>query len=227
MRRQHALRAREQRRQEPVQRPNAAQLELGVERLDADADERRQRVRGESLRHLFRGGFGVAVFLGVGPRAVTVLEVDPVVLDRLVVQLVDDAAVQVVRRVAVQVREPERAGERAGVGRVLLQRAQRGRAHARGDVALEQVRAAIHGVNGLAVAALAGVGCGELTVRVGETRDDVARLLLGQCGRHRALPGSRAAECRRRPAPGKTEARRTWRVARARPRSARSGCVGA
>ena len=83
----------DQRGDEEIERSERAPLELLAQRLDADADEGRQRVLPETQRHLLGRRSGVGVFLGVGPVAVAVLEVDAEVLDRLVAQLLDDARV--------------------------------------------------------------------------------------------------------------------------------------
>ena len=68
---------------------------------------------------------GVAVLLVVRAVAVAVLEVDAEVLDRLALQLLDDARVDRSARAAI---EAERRGERRRVRRVLVERAQRERA---------------------------------------------------------------------------------------------------
>jgi hypothetical protein len=62
-------------------------MKLARHGLDADADERRQRGGLQAGGDLERGGARVAVFFGVRPRAVAVLEVDAEVFDRLAPQL--------------------------------------------------------------------------------------------------------------------------------------------
>src|SRR6185312_5648239 len=92
------------------------------ERLDADAEERRQGAEGEAARDLRAGGDRVVVLLVVGAIAVAVLEVDPEVLDRLAPELLDDALVHLVGEVR---RDTDRLRELAGRRRGLVQDAQR------------------------------------------------------------------------------------------------------
>ena len=88
--RQPSPRRARERRDEDVERAQAARVQLLRHRLDADADERRQRSRRQPPR-LPRRPLRVAVFFGVGPDAVAVLEVDAEVFDRLARELFDDA----------------------------------------------------------------------------------------------------------------------------------------
>ena len=96
--RQLAAGLREQRGDEDVERANAARAQVFVQRLDADADERRQRTRREAARHFRRARGGVAIFLGVGAVAVAVLEIEPEIFHRLAPQLLDDAGVDLLRQ---------------------------------------------------------------------------------------------------------------------------------
>ena len=87
-------------------RAQAAPLQLLAQRLDADADERRQRAVRQPRRDLVGRGLRVAVLFVVGAVAVAVLEVDAEVLDRLARQLVDDARVDAVGEARDRARSP-------------------------------------------------------------------------------------------------------------------------
>ena len=141
-------------RQEEIEGPEAAALQLVAERLDPDADRRRQRAGLRCPRRPRRPPLRVLVLLGVGAVAEAVLEVDPEILDRLARQLVDDARVDARARASAS--RPERRGERRRVGRVLLQRAQRDRAELLRRVGLEQMRAAVDDVHRLPRGGVAG-----------------------------------------------------------------------
>ncbi len=98
------------------------------------------------------------ILLGVGAAPVPVLEIDAVVLDRLALQLLDDARVDPRSQ---RLREPDRGGEGVRVRRVLGQRVERQRAELAGDVGAEEVRAAVDRVDGLALRRLPGVATRE------------------------------------------------------------------
>ena len=88
------------------------------QRLDADADERRQHAGlSSAARHGLRGGDGVSVFFVVGPVAVAVLEVDAVVLDRLALELGEGPFPDALRESFV--RQAEAGGQVARVGEML------------------------------------------------------------------------------------------------------------
>ena len=161
-----------QRREEHVQRADGARLQLVGERLDADADERRQRARLHALRHLLRGSGGVPVLLGIGPVPVAVLEVDPEILDRLVLQLLRHAPID---RRGERLRElpAKRFREQLGRRGVLLQRPQGDDAQLLCRVGLEEMGAAIDGLHRLARGRLAGEDAREVQVRVVEGPDNV------------------------------------------------------
>ncbi len=132
-------------------------MQLFRHRLDPDADERRQHSRrvtgGDFLGYRLR----VAVLFGVGPDAVAVFEVDAEVLDRLARELVDDPRADRSGEPGLVGRKRERAGERTGVRRVLVENRARDRADLRRRISLEEVRAAIQAVHGLAIAALSRI----------------------------------------------------------------------
>ena len=95
-----------------------------------------------------RRGVGVAVLLGVGPVAVAVLEVDAEVLDRLARRASRRRARRMVARER-RSRQAERRAKSAGVGRVLVQRRSASAPEPRRRVGLEQVRAAVDGMDRL------------------------------------------------------------------------------
>ncbi len=146
----------DQRRDEDIQRPQAACVEFLRQRLDADADERRQGAGGKALGHFLGDRTGVAVLFLVNAVAVAVLEIDPKVLHRLATKLVGDTRANG-GRVHVS-RQVERARERFAVTRVLVQGRQRHCTELAGGIRTEQVRSAIHGVNRLTVVPLSGKG---------------------------------------------------------------------
>ncbi len=121
----------EQAREEQVERSQAARRQLGAERLDADADARRQCAGGETVGDCVRREPRKVILLCVGPRAEAVLEIDAEVLDRLALQLVDDARMNAVGEREV---EPEGLRQRRRGWRVLVERLERGRAELLRDI---------------------------------------------------------------------------------------------
>ena len=138
----------EQRVDEDLQRARAARLPLGAERLDPDAEERRQQPLGETARHLARGGHGGRVLVGVGARAVAVLEVDAEVLDRLAPQLGEHALVHREGEPGLRALPPqsrrvalEGGAQRRGVGRARRRRTSpRARSRRRGRAPRRRAR---------------------------------------------------------------------------------------
>src|SRR5207244_10078699 len=135
------------------QRADAPPHQLLRERLDADADERRERAVLHAGGDFARGGGGVAVLLVVGTVAVSVLEVDAEVFHRFAAKLLDDARVNRLRLRAI---DADGGRERRAVRRVLLKRAQRELAQLLRRVGLEQLRAAVDRVHRLARGRVAG-----------------------------------------------------------------------
>ena len=89
---------------EQVERAEAARVQLARHRLDPDADERRQRAGDHAGRDFPGRRLRVAIFLGVGPRAIAVLEIEAKILHRLAFQLREHA-------------RADRFGQRGIVGR--------------------------------------------------------------------------------------------------------------
>ncbi len=102
--------------------------------------------------------YGMPVLLGVRPDAVSVLEVDAEVLDRLARQLVDDAAANGLGQRALVRRQSERRCERRRVWRVLIEHGARDHADSCSGVGLEEVRTAVDAVDGLPVAGFTRIG---------------------------------------------------------------------
>ena len=95
----------------------------------------------------FDGGrFRVSVFFSIRAIAVAVFEVEPEVLDWFPTQLLGDAAMH---PLCGRGFDSQDGRERGGIRRVLLEDAQRGDAQARRGVSLEQVSAAVDGVDWL------------------------------------------------------------------------------
>ena len=140
-----------------IERARGAGARRGGERFDSYADERRERARGETFGELAPDRLCMRVFLVVRPRAVAVLEVDSVVLDRLPAELLGDALAHGLRergglrrrRAHLVTGELERAGERDRVGRVTIERRERDAPELFGGVVTEEMRAAIHRVDRL------------------------------------------------------------------------------
>jgi hypothetical protein len=167
------------RRHEQVQRAQAARRQLLAERLDADADERRQRPGRHSLHHLERRRAGVAVLLLVGAVPVAVLEVDPEVLDRLALQLGANPLVDRPRQVPDRVDAGDR-GELERVGAVLVHGPQRDCAQLRRRVRLEQVSPAVHRVDRLTASGLERVALHDQLVRPAQPPEQLRQRRLRQ-----------------------------------------------
>ena len=179
----------DERPHEQVEGAERAAAQLIAQRLDADPDEGRERALAHAARYLLGAGLGVSVLLGVGAVAVAVLEVDSVVLDRLALQLLDDARVHGARE-GLRSLQSDRARERSGIGRVLIERAHRRGPELCRDVGGEQVRAAVDGMDRLAVGAVSGVGFGEPSVRSAQPVQQLSRVSGIENGIHGLLPGS-------------------------------------
>ena len=179
---QPPVRRAEQLGEEDVERAQRARREVARQRLDADADERRQRAGDQARGGLLRGLRGVVVFLVVGAVAVTVLEVDAEVLDSLAVQLLAYALEHLRREVAA---DADRLAERVGIGRVGIERAQRELAELLRCLRGEQVRTAVDRVHGLARAGVAGIAPVEARLRAVDAVESLDELLVGNRGAYR------------------------------------------
>jgi hypothetical protein len=141
-----------QRGDEAIERAQAPRLQLCRHRLDPDADERRQGAVLQPGGHLLRRRDGMAVLFGVRTVTVAVLEIEPVVLDRLGAELVDDAGANRCREgdgVAVGRVQVERRRKRWRIGRIFLQRRRCQRPELRRGIGPEQMRAAVDRVHRL------------------------------------------------------------------------------
>ena len=161
VRRQSSARGTDERRHEQVERAQAARVQFVRHRLDPDADEWRQRASLETGGDLLSDRYGMRVLFGIRPDAVSVLEVDAEVLDRLARQLVDDAAANSLGQRALVRTQSERSGKRRRVGRVLLEHGSCDRAYSCGGVGLEEMRTTIDAVDGLPVAGFTGIGAAD------------------------------------------------------------------
>jgi hypothetical protein len=152
--RQGAPRPGRQGGDEDVESAQAAPEQLTRERLDANADEGRERAAGHPVGDGFGGADGIAVLLGIGAVAVAVLEVDAVVFHRLALQLGEHAGVDAIGQ---GLGHAEGVRERVGVGRVLAHGPQGQGPELAGRVGLEELRAAVHRVDGLTGGRVAGM----------------------------------------------------------------------
>src|SRR5262249_57633088 len=96
VRRQDGAALFEQPGEEQIEGPQAASLQLLGQRLDADADRRRQLTVAQSRGHFAGGDLREAVLFLIGPVAEAVLEIDAEVFDRLARELVDEPPVDAV-----------------------------------------------------------------------------------------------------------------------------------
>ncbi len=115
------------------------------------------------------------VFLGVGANAIAVFVVDPVILDRLALQLVADALVHCLGETDVAVvahGQTDRLGQRARVGRVLVHRTQGDLAELWDGIGGEELGAAIHRVDWLPSTRFSRVAAGEVSVDGLQPRHD-------------------------------------------------------
>ncbi len=167
-------------RHEEVESADRARLHLVGEGLDADADRMRKRAGGEPRRDFHRRRKGVAILLGVGSDAVAVLEVDPVILDGLPLELLQDARIDDRRK---PFREPDRAAEFGRGGRKVLQRALGQGPHLRRRVGLEDLSSSVDRVDRLAAEGLARVTPGELGIDFLQPRAQGVEKLRREGGR--------------------------------------------
>ena len=170
------LRTLRQRGEEQVQGAQRAATLLGGEGLDPDPDERRERAFREALGAFLARRPGVAVLLRVGTDAVAVLEIDAEVFHRLALQLLLDPAVDDLGDAGI---DSDRLREGGGVRRVLRERLEGEVSELSGRVALEQVRAAVDRVHGLAGPGLAGGVAREIFLLCFQAGAEVAESLIG------------------------------------------------
>ena len=122
------------------------------------------------------------VLFGVRTIAVSVLEIDPEILDRLARQLFDQPRVEAVRRPRVRSPTQPPASRRR---RVLVERPQGHRAQLLRRIGGEEMRAAVDGVHGLARGRIAGIAIGNGLVGCGQRRCEfVQRRGCEACLRH-------------------------------------------
>src|SRR5207253_4231182 len=166
-------------RQEDVERAQRSRRELAAQRLDPDPDEGTERAGLQPLGAFLSGLGGVAVLLGVAADSVAVLEIDAEVLHRFALQLLLDPRVDDLGDAGI---DPDRLRESGGVRRVLRERLEREVSELLRGVALEQVRATVDGVYGLAGPGLARIVARERILLRLQARADLAEGLLGEGG---------------------------------------------
>jgi hypothetical protein len=143
------FRGLDQRRDEDGEGPQTARVQLSRERLDANADERRQRAGLHGGGDFKRRRLGVPVLFGIRPDAVTVFEVQPIVLDRFAFELVDHASADGLRKSRKSRRKPHDLGQRLRRWCKCIEGGERVAAGSLGRIARKGVGGADEGVNRL------------------------------------------------------------------------------
>ena len=175
-----------QRAHKKIERADAAVAQFRRERLEPDADKRRQRTFAESLGHFLGGKLRVLVLFRIGTISVAVLEINPEILDRLAPQFFQHAAVdrlghpggaifepQFFRRFGelplgrggllagfwkrLRPRQSDRARKSERIRREFPERREGHIAQPPGNAGAKQMRAAVHDVNRLAASRFARV----------------------------------------------------------------------
>src|SRR5439155_23347901 len=126
--------------------------ELAAQPPDPDPAEGTERARLQPLGAFLSGLSRVAILLGVAADPVAVLEIDAEVLHGFAFQLLLDPRVDDLGDAGI---DPDRLREGGGGRRVLRQGLEREVSELLRGVALEQVRATVDGVHGLASPGLA------------------------------------------------------------------------
>ena len=115
------------------------------------------------------------ILLGVWADAIAVFVVDPEILDRFALQFVADALVHCLGEPEVAVvaqGQTGRLGQRVGIGRVLVHRAQGELTELWDRIGGEELGAAIHGMNWLPSTRFSRVAAGEVSVDGLQPRHD-------------------------------------------------------
>jgi hypothetical protein len=131
-----------------VEGPQAAPLELFVQRFDADADRRRQRPGAEARGHFVRGDLRVAVLLMIGPAAKPSSKSMRKSSTGSRASLSRTRAVDAIGRCGLGADGRRQGG---GVRGVLVERPERHRPELLRRIGLEEVRAAVDRVYRLAL----------------------------------------------------------------------------
>ena len=163
---------------------DAAVADGGFHALHADAHVGGGGAVLEGLGDQAGGAGGGGVLLGVGARAVAVLEVDAQVLDGLALQLGAHAVVHGPARSSAM---PRTLGEGGGVRGVFVEGGERLVAPGADGARVEDVTGYVDGVDGLAGAGVARVAAGELLVDRGEGGADLLADGAGEARRHLLL----------------------------------------
>lgn len=166
--------------QEQIESPEAAALLFLAEGLDANADAGRDRATGDGVRQFAGGRHRESIFLVIGPMTEAVLEVNPEVFDGLVRQLGKHAKPHALADAGI---DAHCVAKRLRSRRIFLQRAKGERSKFSGEIDLEQVGAAVHGMYRLPLDERAGVGVEHSPVSVVHRVEE---------GVHRALGDRRA-----------------------------------
>src|SRR6185437_14701102 len=159
----------------------------------ADPDPPRQRSGGHRHRDLARRGHRVSVLLVVVARAVAVLEVDAIVLDRFALQLLAHLRPHPSGEAARL--DPERLLKPRRVAGVGIEGCERELAEPRHDAGAEEMRSAEYGVDRL-------TGLGHQACSLTEASKSGCRKVIADgCGRSNGLPAPACRSCAsRRPA---------------------------
>jgi len=183
--RQTSVRRFAQRGNEKIERADASVPQFRRKRLDADSDEWRKQIFMQPTRHLPRGKYGVLIFFRVRAVSISILKIQPEILDGFPLKFFQHAFVnrerqpcraifvtQFFGRLGKQAlrsglfsrfwqglitRQPHGARERERIRRVFLQGCQRVVAEPLRRARLEQMGPAVHGMNGLAAPSFARI----------------------------------------------------------------------
>ena len=166
--------------QEQVQGADAPRPRLRLERLEADADERRGETRARGGDHPLGGAHRVGVLDVVADAAVPVLEVDAQILDRFAFELLAYPRCDGGGDIGI---DPHPDGERLDApGRV--DGGERGTPPHGGQLGRVPVGGHVHGVHGLPGSVVAGIRGGEQLVGRGEAGVDRGEVGFGEYGAH-------------------------------------------
>ena len=153
-----------ERRDENIERAEAARAQVFVQRLNANSDERRQAAVAHALCDFERAGVRMLIFLGVGAIAVAILEIEPEIFNRFALQFLSDARVDLFEKRLFRF-QAQCLAERGGVGRVFAHAAQGYFPKSAGRISLEEMRSSINGVHRLAPVGFPGITAHEFLIR--------------------------------------------------------------
>jgi hypothetical protein len=165
---------------EEIEGADASRPRRRLERLEADADERRGETRTGCGGHPLGGALGVGVLDVVAMVAVAVFEVDPQILDRFAFELLEHPRSDGGGDVGI---DSHRDGERLDAPGP-IDGGECGTPPHGGQLWCVSVGGHVHGVHGLARSVVAGIRGGEQLVGRGEAGVDRGEIGFGEYGAH-------------------------------------------